>query len=77
MTENGTSVELNYPEEYMQKTYKRLKKYQVEIPAKIKKEVGLCARHFGTALTIRYNYVIKEKEMIVRGFNSAGILEDV
>ena len=40
VTENVTSAELSYTEEEMQKTYKRPKKYHVEIPAKIKKEVG-------------------------------------
>ena len=47
MTENVTSSELVYAEE-MQKTYKRPKKYQVEIPAKIRREVDLYARDFGT-----------------------------
>ena len=37
----------------MQKTYKHPKKHQVEIPAKIKKEVGLYARDFGTASAIK------------------------
>ena len=37
----------------MQKTYESLKMYQIEIPAKIKKEVGLYARDFGTASTIK------------------------
>ena len=36
----------------MQKTYERPKKYQVEIPAKIKKAIGLYARDFGTASAI-------------------------
>ena len=36
VAENVTSVELAYAEEEMQKTYERPKKYQVEIPAKIK-----------------------------------------
>ena len=49
MTENVTSAELAYAEEEMQMTYERPKKYQVEIPAKIKKEVGLYERDFGTA----------------------------
>ena len=48
MTENVTSTGLAYAEEEMQKTYEHPKKYQVEIPAKIKKEVGLYARDFGT-----------------------------
>ena len=47
MTENVTSSELVNAEE-MQKTYKRPKKYQVEIPAKIRREVDLYARDFGT-----------------------------
>ena len=47
--ENVTSAEFAYPEEEMQKTYKRQKKYQVEIPVRIKKEVDLCAKDFGTA----------------------------
>ena len=46
--ENVTSVELAYADEEMQKTYEHPKKYQVEISAKIKKEVGLYARDFGT-----------------------------
>ena len=49
MTENATSAELAYPEEEMQKTYERPN----EIPAKIKKEVGLYARNFGTASAIK------------------------
>ena len=51
--ENVTSAELGYAEEEMQKTYERPKKYQVEIPAKIKKEVGLYARVFATASAIK------------------------
>ena len=35
------------------KTYERKKKYQVEIPAKIKKEVGLYARDFDAASAIK------------------------
>ena len=57
-SENVTSAELAYAEEQMQKTYKRPKKYQVEIPAKIKKEVGLYARDFGTASAIK-NFATK------------------
>ena len=53
VTENITSAELIYTEEEMQKTYDLPKKYQVEIPAKIKKEVGLYARDFGTASAIK------------------------
>ena len=53
MTENVTSVELAYAEEEMQKTFERPKKYQIEIPAKIKKEDGLYARDFGTASAIK------------------------
>ena len=53
VTENVTSAELAYAEEEMQKTYERPKKYQVEIPAKIKKEVGLYARDFHTASAIK------------------------
>ena len=53
VTENVTSAELAYAEEEMQKTYERPKKYQVETPAKIKKEVGLYARDFGTASAIK------------------------
>ena len=52
MTENVTSAELAYAEEEMQKTYERPKKYQVEIPAKMKKKVGLYAKDFGTASAI-------------------------
>ena len=40
VTENVTSVELAYAEDEMQKTYEYPKKYQVEIPGKIKREVG-------------------------------------
>ena len=36
LAENVTSAELAYTEKEMQKTYKHPKKYQVEIPAKIK-----------------------------------------
>ena len=46
MSENVTSAERGYAAEEMQKTYERPKKCQVEIPAKIKKEVGLHARDF-------------------------------
>ena len=53
VTENVTSEELAYAEEEMQKTYKCPKKYQVEIPTQIKKEVGLCARDFSTASAIK------------------------
>ena len=53
VTENVTSAKLAYAEEGMQKTYECPKKYKVEIPAKIKKEVGLYARDFGTASAIR------------------------
>ena len=53
VTENVTSAELAYAEEEMQKTYERPKKYQAETPAKIKKEVGLYARDFGTASAIK------------------------
>ena len=53
VTENVTSAEVAYAEEEMQKTYERPKKYQVEIPAKINKEVGLYARDFGTASAIK------------------------
>ena len=53
MTENVTSVELAYAEEEMQKTYEHPKKYQVEILANIKKEVGLYVRDFGTASAIK------------------------
>ena len=53
MIENVPSTELVYAEEEMQKTYERPKKYQVEIPAKIKKEVGLYAITFGTASAIK------------------------
>ena len=42
----------------MQKTYKRRKKCQVEITAKIKKEVGLYVRDFGTASAIK-NFTTK------------------
>ena len=51
VTENLTSVELGNAEEEMQKTYKRPKKYQVEIPPKIKKEVSLYARDFGNCFS--------------------------
>ena len=46
-------MELAYAEEEIQKTCERPKKYQVEIPAKIKKEVGLYARDFDTASAIK------------------------
>ena len=52
VTENVTSAELAYAEGEIQKTYERKKKYQVEIPAKIKK-VDLYARDFGAASTIK------------------------
>ena len=51
--ENVTPVELAYAEDKMQQTYQRPKKYQVEIPAKIKKEVDLYARDFSTASAIK------------------------
>ena len=53
VTENVIFAELAYAEEEIQKTHERPKKYQVEIPAKIKKEIGLYARYFGTALAIK------------------------
>ena len=53
LTENGTSAELVYAKEEMQKTYERLKKYQVEIPSKIKKKVDLYARNFDIASAIK------------------------
>ena len=53
VTKNVTFSELAYAEEEMQKTYERPKKYQVVIPAKIKKKVGLYARDFGTASAIK------------------------
>ena len=53
VTENVASWELAYAEKEMQKTYERPKKYQVEIPVKIKKEVALYARDFGTASAIK------------------------
>ena len=53
VTENGTSGELALAEEDMQKTYGCPKKYEVDIPAKIKKEAGLYARDFGTASAIK------------------------
>ena len=52
-TENATPGELAYAEVEMRKTYTRQKKYQVAIPAKTKKEVGLYARDFGTASAIK------------------------
>ena len=58
MIENLTFVELAYAEVELQKLYKHPKKYQLGIPVKIKKEVGLFARDFGTAsikkLTTKY-----------------------
>ena len=53
VTASVTSAELAYAEEEMQKTYKLPKKYQVKIPGKIKKEIGLYARDFGTASAIK------------------------
>ena len=53
MTENVTYAELAYAEEEMQKTYEIPKKCQVEIPEEIKKEFGLHARDFGTALATK------------------------
>ena len=53
MIENVTSAELVYAEEGMQKTYERPKKYQVEISAKIKKDVDLHATDFGNASAIK------------------------
>ena len=53
LTENVTSAELAYTDVKMQKTYHHSKKYQVKIPAKIKKEVGLYAKDFGTASVIK------------------------
>ena len=49
VTENVIFAKLAYTEEEIQKTHERPKKYQVEIPAKIKKEIGLYVRYFGTA----------------------------
>ena len=53
VTGNVTSAERAYAAEEMQKTYESPKKYQVEIPAKIKKEVGLYARDFVNAYAIK------------------------
>ena len=53
VAENVTSAELAYAEENMQKTCKRPKRYQVKIPAKIKKEVELFARDFGAVSAIK------------------------
>ena len=58
VTQYVASAELAYAEEEMQKTYERPKKYQVEIPAKIKKEVGSYARDFGTVSAIK-NFTTK------------------
>ena len=53
MTESVTSVEFPNTEEQMQKKYELTQKYQVRIPAKIKKKVGLHARDFGAASAIK------------------------
>ena len=53
VSENVTSAELACTEEEMQKTYEHPKKCQVEIPVKIKKEVGLYVRDFDTASAIK------------------------
>ena len=53
--ENVTSAELAYAEEEMQKTYERPKKCQVEIPAKINKEVGLYARDFSASAIKKFS----------------------
>ena len=46
LSENLTFAELAFGTEEMQKTYERPKKYQVEIPANVKKEVArpVCKR---------------------------------
>ena len=49
----SVSYDYAYAEEEIQKTYERSKKYQVEIPAKIKKEAGLYARDFATTSAIK------------------------
>ena len=46
VAEHVTSAELIYAEEEMQNTYDLPKKYHVDIPAKIKKEVGLYLKRF-------------------------------
>ena len=53
VTENVTSAELANTEEEMQKKYERTEKYQVKIPVKIKKKVGLYPRDFGAASAIK------------------------
>ena len=53
VTENVTFTEIASAEEEMQKTNERPKKYQVEISAKIKKEVGLYARDCDTVSAIK------------------------
>ena len=69
MTENVTYAELAYAEEEMQKTYGIPKKCQVEIPEEIKKEFGLHARDFGTALAIKssllniWNILLSEPQL--------------
>ena len=53
VTENVTFTEIASAEEEMQKANERPKKYQVEISAKIKKEVGLYARDCDTVSAIK------------------------
>ena len=52
LTENVSSEEPAYAKDQVKKTCE-CPKYQVETPAKIKKEVGLYARDFGTASGIK------------------------
>ena len=61
-----TSAELAYAEEEMKNTYERPKKYQVEIPAKIKKEIGPYAKDFGTASAIKKFLIRYPKYSFIR-----------
>ena len=72
MTENITSEELAYTEEEMQKAYERPKRYDVEIPAKSKREIGLYAKDFGTASAIKKFTTKYWKYPVIRITDNAG-----
>ena len=81
VTENVTSTDLSYAEEEMQNTYKRSKKYKVEILATIMKEVGLYGRDFGTASAIRkfttkYRNIVLSEPQVTPGRTSAMIVTE-
>ena len=64
------SVELASTEDLIQKSNERPKKYARDIPDKIKKEVGIHVRDFGTASAIKKFTMKYPKYSFVRTVNS-------